>query len=57
VRSGTIKKHESSVPETIKTRLKSYPGWSDLVRFRKNGATVIFCAVLVLRLRTHFMYV
>jgi len=26
VRSGTIKKRESFVPETIKKRLESYPG-------------------------------
>jgi len=36
VRSGTIKKRESIVPETIKKRLESYPGWSDLVRLRKK---------------------
>jgi len=36
VRSGTIKKRESVVPETIKKRLESYPGWSDLVRLRKK---------------------
>jgi len=38
MRSGTIKKRESIVPETIKKRLESYPGWSDLVRFRKKRA-------------------
>jgi len=38
VRSGTIKKRESIVPETIKKRLESYPGWSDLVRLRKKRA-------------------
>jgi len=37
VRSGTIKKRESIVPETIKKRLESYPGWSDLVRLRKKN--------------------
>jgi len=36
VLSGTIKKRESIVPETIKKRLESYPGWSDLVRSRKK---------------------
>jgi len=36
VLSGTIKKRESIVPETIKKRLESYPGWSDLVRRRKK---------------------
>jgi len=36
VRSVTIKKRESIVPETIKKRLESYPGWSDLVRLRKK---------------------
>jgi len=36
VRSGTIKKRESIVPETIKKRLEIYPGWSDLVRLRKK---------------------
>jgi len=36
VLSGTIKKRESFVPETIKKRLESYPGWSDLVRRRKK---------------------
>jgi len=38
VRSGTIKKRKSIVPETIKKRLESYPGWSDLVRRRKKNA-------------------
>jgi len=38
VRSGTIKKRKSFVPETIKKRLESYPGWSDLVRLRKKRA-------------------
>jgi len=32
------KKRESIVPETIKKRLESYPGWSDLVRLRKKWA-------------------
>jgi len=41
VRSGTIKKRESIVPETIKKRLESYPGWSDLVRLRKKRAQCI----------------
>jgi len=36
VLSGTIKKRESFVPETIKKQLESYPGWSDLVRRRKK---------------------
>jgi len=36
VLSVTIKKRESFVPETIKKRLESYPGWSDLVRRRKK---------------------
>jgi len=36
VLSGTIKKRESFVPETIKKRLESYPGWSDLVRRQKK---------------------
>jgi len=36
VLSGTMKKRESIVPETIKKRLESYPGWSDLVRRRKK---------------------
>jgi len=40
VRSGTIKKRKSFVPETIKKRLESYPGWSDLVRLRKNGPII-----------------
>jgi len=31
-----MKKRESIVPETIKKRLESYPGWSDLVRLRKK---------------------
>jgi len=36
------KKRESIVPETIKKRLESYPGWSDLVRLRKkNGPNVL----------------
>jgi len=38
VRSGTIKKRKAIVPETIKKRLESYPGWSDLVRLRKKRA-------------------
>ena len=38
MRSGTIKKREAIVPETIKKRLESYPGWSDLVRLRKKRA-------------------
>jgi len=42
VRSGTIKKRKSFVPETIKKRLESYPGWSDLVRLRKNGPNNTF---------------
>jgi len=37
VRSGTIKKRESIVPEIIKKRLESYPGWSDL-DFEKKRA-------------------
>jgi len=37
VRSGTIKKRESFVPETIKKRLESYPGWSYLADFEKTG--------------------
>jgi len=37
VRSGTIKNRESIVPETIKKRLESYPGWSDLVRLRNKN--------------------
>jgi len=41
VRSGTIKKRESVVPETIKKRLESYPGWSDLVRLRKKTQPLI----------------
>jgi len=36
VLSATIKKRESIVPETIKKRLESYPGWSDLVMRRKK---------------------
>jgi len=32
------KKHEAIVPETIKKRLESYPGWSDLVRLRQKRA-------------------
>jgi len=40
VLSGTIKKRKSFVPETIKKRLESYPGWSDLVRLRKNGPNI-----------------
>jgi len=34
VRSATIK--NANLPETIKTRPESYPGWSDLVRLRKK---------------------
>jgi len=41
VLSATIKKRESIVPETIKKRLESYLGWSDLVRRRKKNATKI----------------
>jgi len=41
VRSGTIKKRKSFVPETIKKRLGSYPDWSDLVRLRKKRAHCI----------------
>jgi len=41
VRSGTIKKRKSFVPETIKKRLESYPGWSDLVRLRKKRAPYV----------------
>jgi len=40
VRSGTIKKRKSFVPETIKKRLESYPGWSDLVRLRKKTGPI-----------------
>jgi len=46
VLSGTIKKRESFVPETIKKRLESYPGWSDLVRLRKNATIIHHMAVL-----------
>ena len=38
MRSGTIKKRESFVPETIKKRLESCPGWLDLVSLRKKQA-------------------
>jgi len=41
VRSGTIKKRKSFVPETIKKRLESYPGWSDLVRLRKKTGPIM----------------
>jgi len=36
-----IKKRESIVPETIKKRLESYPGWSDLVRLRKKTQPIL----------------
>jgi len=41
VLSGTIKKRESFVPETIKKRLESYPDWSNLVRHRKKTPPLI----------------
>jgi len=41
--SGTIKKRESFVPETIKKRLESYLGWSDLVRRRKKTPPLSKC--------------
>jgi len=46
VRSGTIKKRKSFVPETIKKRLESYPGWSDLVRLRKKTGPRSFVTAL-----------
>jgi len=36
-----IKKRKSFVPETIKKRLESYPGWSDLVRLRKKTGPML----------------
>jgi len=47
VRSGTIKKRKSFVPETIKKRLESYPGWSDLVRLRKKTGPITGVSIAI----------